>query len=49
MQDRIRLHNLQRRLRARLKTSNVEPDILCLIEEVEKITNKMLADRENDG
>ena len=45
----IRLLNLRKRLRDRLKRSAVEPDILALIAEIEKITDDLLASRRTDG
>lgn len=45
----IRLQNLRKRLRSAIRLSPVEPGILALIQEIEKITDDLLADRESDG
>ncbi len=42
----ILLHNLRKRLRARLRHDAVSRDILDLIDEIEKVTDKVLAERE---
>ena len=42
MKDRIKLENLRKRLRERLKTSAVDRDILDLIEGIEAVTNDLI-------
>jgi predicted translin family RNA/ssDNA-binding protein len=42
MKDRIRLENLRKRLREKLKTSGVDRDILDLIREIENVTNDLI-------
>lgn len=42
MNDRIRLENLRKRLRERLKINAVDPDILDLIGEIEMVTNDLI-------
>lgn len=42
MKDRIRLENLRKRLRERLKISAVDRDILDLIREIENVTNDLI-------
>jgi hypothetical protein len=42
MNDRIRLENLRKRLRERLKISVVDRDILDLIEGIERVTNDLI-------
>ena len=42
MKDRIKLENLRKRLRERLKISAVDRDILDLIGEIEVVTNDLI-------
>lgn len=42
MKDRIKLENLRKRLRERLKISGVDRDILDLIGEIESVTNDLI-------
>ena len=42
MKDRIRLENLRKRLRERLRTCAVDRDILDLIGEIENVTNDLI-------
>lgn len=42
MKDRIKLENLRKRLRERLKISAVDPDILDLIRGIEDVTNDLI-------
>ena len=42
MKDLIRLENLRKRLRERLKTSGADRDTLDLIREIESVTNDLI-------
>lgn len=42
MKERVRLENLRKRLRERLKFSGVGPDILDLIREIETVTDELI-------
>lgn len=42
MNDLIKLHNLRKRLRERLKTSGVDRDILDLIQGIENVTDDLI-------
>lgn len=42
MKDRVRLENLRKRLRERLKLSAVDRDILDLIREIENVTDDLI-------
>lgn len=42
MKDRIKLENLRKRLRERIKTSDVDQDILDLIRGIEDVTNDLI-------
>lgn len=42
MKDRIKLGNLRKRLRERLKISAVDPDILDFIRGIEDVTNDLI-------
>lgn len=44
--DLIRLFNLRRRLKDRLKSSDVSPDILDLISEIERVTDRLMTSEE---
>lgn len=51
-QKLVRLLNLRKRLRERIKTSGadcVPPDILDLINEIEAITDRLIYETDTDG
>lgn len=42
MNERVRLKNLRKRLREKVKVSRAEPDILDLIKEIEAVTDRLI-------